>query len=65
MKNVVKICVSTWSIFAGPVTFPKISMTCPILVYLIVGIYSHSYGVCIQAFMAVNGKEFCQMSNKW
>ena len=25
MKNVVKICVPTWSIFAGPVTYAKFS----------------------------------------
>ena len=33
-------------------------MTYPILVYSIVGLYSHSYGICIEAFMAVNGNNF-------
>ena len=26
--------------------------------------YSHSYGICIKAFMAVNGEEFLQMNNQ-
>ena len=45
--------------------FSNVSMTYPILVYFIVGLYSHSYGVCIKAFMAINGKEFCQINNQW
>ena len=44
------------------ITFHNASMMFPIIVYVIEGLYSHSYG--IQAFMAVNGKEFCQVSNK-
>ena len=46
------------------IMFPNVSMTYPILVYLIVGLYSLSYGVCMKAFMAVNGEEFCQMRNQ-
>ena len=38
------------------ITFPNISMTYPILVHSNVGLYSHSYGVCIKAFMGVNGR---------
>ena len=51
--------------FNAIIMFPNISMTYPILFHSIVGLYSHSYGICIKAFMAVNGKEFCQISNKW
>ena len=40
------------------ITFPNVSMTYPILVYSIVGLYSLSYGICIKAFMAVNGENF-------
>ena len=40
-------------------------MTHPILVYLIVGLHSHLYGISIKAFMASNGKEFRQMSNQY
>ena len=47
------------------ITFLNVSMTYPILVYSIVGLYSHSYGICIEAFMAINGKEFHQMNNQW
>ena len=43
------------------IMFPNVFMTYPILVYSIVGLYSHSYGVCIKALMAVNGEEFHQM----
>ena len=50
--------------FNGFRIFPNVSMMYPILVYSIVGLYSHSHGVCIKAFMAVNGKEVCQISNK-
>ena len=42
------------------ITLPNVSMVYTILVYSIVGLYNHSYGVCIKAFMAVNGEEFHQ-----
>ena len=47
------------------ITFPYVSMTYAIIVYSIVGLYNHSYGVCIEAFMAANGEEFHKMSNRW
>ena len=47
------------------VMFPNVSMTYPTIVYLIVGLYSHSYDLCIKAFMATKGEEFCQMSKQW
>ena len=37
------------------IMFPNVSMMCLILVYLIVGLYSYSYGICSKPFMAVNG----------
>ena len=40
-------------------------MTYPVPLYLIVGLHSHSYGVCTKAFMTINGKEFRQMRNQW
>ena len=45
--------------------FANISMMYPILVYSTVGLYSHSYGVCIKACMAVNREDFRQMRNQW
>ena len=39
------------------ITFPNISMMYPILVYLIVVLYSHSYGICIKALMTINSNE--------
>ena len=47
------------------IMFPTVSVMLPILVYLIAGLYSHSYGVCIKAFMAINDEEFRQMNNQW
>ena len=44
--------------------FYIVSVMWPILVYSMMGLYSHSYDVCIKAFMYINGEEFCQMSNK-
>ena len=43
--------------------FPNVSMTYPILdlVYSIMRLYSHSYGICIKILMAVSGKEFCHV----
>ena len=40
-------------------------MTYLILFHSIVGLYSHSHDICIKAFMDINVKEFCQISNKW
>ena len=40
------------------ITFPNVSVTYPVLVYLIVGLYSNSYGICIKAFVAINSEEF-------
>ena len=40
------------------ITFPNISMIYPIVLTLIMGIYSHWYGICIKVFMALSGKEF-------
>ena len=49
------------------IMYPIVSVMLPILVYLIAGLYGHScmYSVCIKAFMAINGEEFCQMNNQW
>ena len=30
----------------------------PILVYSIMGLYTHSYGMCIKVYMAIKGQEF-------
>ena len=47
------------------ITFSNVSMMYPILIYSIVGFYIHySYGICIKAFMAVNSKEFRQITNQ-
>ena len=47
------------------IMFPNISMMYTILVYLNVGLFSHSYGICIKkTLMAIIGKEFHQTSNK-
>ena len=50
--------------FIGIIMFPNVSMTYPILCHSIVGLYRHSHDICIKAFMAIDGKEFCQISNK-
>ena len=47
------------------IMFPNVSMTYPIPLNLTMGLHSHSYGVCIKAFMAINGEEFRQMRNQW
>ena len=43
------------------ITFPYISMTYPIVVHLIIGLYSHSFGICIKVFVAVSGEEYCEI----
>ena len=47
------------------IMFCNVSMTHTVLLYLIVGLYSHSYGIYIKAFIVVNGKEFHQMNHHW
>ena len=37
--------------------FSNITMTYPIAVILILGLYSHWYGNCFKDFMAISGKE--------
>ena len=39
--------------------------TYPIIVYLIMGLFSHSFGVCIKILVAVSGEEVYQMRNQW
>ena len=41
--------------------FPNVSMTYPIVVILIMGLYSCSHGVCFKVFIAISGKEVCQL----
>ena len=36
-------------------------MTYPIVVHSIMGLYSHSYDICIKVFMAISDEEFHQM----
>ena len=43
--------------------FPNVSMMYRTLVYSIMGLHSHSYGACINAFMVISGEEFHQMRN--
>ena len=45
------------SLFNIFIMFPTFPMY-PILVYLIVGLYSHSYGVCIKVFWLLMAKNF-------
>ena len=49
-------------IFKISVTFPNVSMTFPIASILIMGLYSHLYGICFKVYIAVSGKEFCQLA---
>ena len=41
--------------------FPNISMTFPIAFISIMGLYSHSHGVCFKVCIAISCKEFCQL----
>ena len=45
-------------IFNVFIMFPIVYMMYPIATILIMGLYSHSCGICIKVFMAINGKEF-------
>ena len=49
-------------IFNVFITFPNVSMTYPIAVVLIMGLYSRQHGVCFKALIADSGgKEFHQL----
>ena len=48
-------------IFNVFIMFPNVSMTFPIAFISIMGLYSHSYGVCFKVFIAVSGEEFRQL----
>ena len=45
-------------IFDVYIMFPNVSMMYPIATISIMGLYSHSHGLCIKVFMAISGKEF-------
>ena len=40
------------------ITLPNVSMMFPIAFISIMGLYSHSHGICFKVFIAVSGKEF-------
>ena len=40
------------------ITFPNISMMCSIVVILIMGLYSHCYGICLKVLCPLVGKNF-------
>ena len=41
--------------------FPNISMTYPIVLILIVELYSHQHDICFKVFIADSGEEFHQL----
>ena len=43
------------------ITFSNVSMTYPIALISIMGLYSHQHGICFKVFIADSGKEFCQL----
>ena len=43
------------------ITFPNVSVTYPIVLISIMGLYSHQRGVCFKVFIADNGEEFNQL----
>ena len=52
-------------IFNVFITFPNISMTFPIAIILIMGLYSHQHGICLKVFIAVSGEEFHQLVSNY
>ena len=42
-------------------TFPNVSMTYPIVLILIMGLYSHQHGVSFKVFIGDSSKEFRQL----
>ena len=48
-------------IFSIFVAFPNVHMMYPIAVISIIGLYSHSYGICFKVFKAIIGEEFHQL----
>ena len=48
-------CVRFFNVF---IMFPNISMTYPITVISIMGLYSHQHGICFKAFIADSGEGF-------
>ena len=43
------------------ITFPNVSMTYPIVLISIMGLYIHQHGVCFKVFIADSGEEFHQL----
>ena len=48
-------------IFNVFIMFLSISMTFPVAVISIMGLYSHSHGICFKVVIAVSGEEFHQL----
>ena len=46
------------AIFNVFIMFPNVSMMFPIAFISIMGLYSHSHGICFKVFIAVRGEEF-------
>ena len=44
------------------ITFPNVSMAFPIVFILIMGLYSHSHGICFKVFIAISREEFLSVS---
>ena len=40
------------------IAFPNVSMTYPIAVISIMGLYCHQHGICFKVFIADSGKNF-------
>ena len=51
-------------IFNVFITFPKVSMTYPIVLISIMGLYSHQLGIYFKVFIPDSGKEFHQLVSK-
>ena len=43
------------------IMFPNVSMMYPIVLILIMGLYSHQHGICFKVFIADSGEEFRQL----
>ena len=45
--------------------FPNVSMTYPIVLISIMGLYSHQHGVCFRVFTADSGEVFHQLVSNY
>ena len=50
-----------WEVFLTLYKVSNVSMTYPIAVILIKGLYSHWYDICFKAFIAISDKQFYQL----